>query len=179
MTVSPEDFRLTLGHFATGVTVMTTRTDETVHGMTANAFTSVSLDPPLVLVCVQTDAVMHPLVEQSGVFAVNVLTAGQEGLSGWFSLPDRPVGDEQFAGVAWRPAPRTGSPLLAGALAYVDCEVRDVHPGGDHGIFVGEVVDAEVSANEPPLLYYRSAYGTFAQKVPKSRSPKSPRPGTM
>jgi flavin reductase len=158
MPVAPDDFRLALSRFATGVTVMTTCADDAAHAMTANAFTSVSLDPPLVLVCVDLEAAMHPLVLRSGVFAVSMLNEEQEPLSTWFSTPTRPLGSEQFDGVAWRPAPVTGCPLLDGAVAHVDCRLRDAHEAGDHSIVVGEVVAAGVDPQARPLLYYASAY---------------------
>lgn len=176
---SPSRFRRTLGRFATGVTVVAVADGDVRHGMTANAFTSVSLEPPLVLVCVDHRAAMHDLVLRAGTFAVTVLAADQRRDAEWFSSP-RPRGHE-FDDVAWKPAPVTGSPLLVDGLAYVDCELRDSHVAGDHTIVVGEVVDLDVLRDDAePLLWWASGYQVLGPySVPNSRSPKSPRPGTM
>jgi flavin reductase len=160
----PIVFRAVLGRFATGVTVMTSILDDVPHAMTANAVTSVSLDPPLVLVCVERGAVMASHVEGSGVFALSVLSADQAALSGAFADPARPLGAAQFAGVATRPGV-TGAPLVEGALAHVDCRVTAIHPGGDHVIVVGEVVTLEASDEDDPLLYYRGGYGRWQPGV--------------
>jgi flavin reductase len=152
-----ERFREVLGRFATGVGVMTTATEEVVHGMTANAFTSVSLDPPLVLVCVDRTAVMADLVQRSGVFAISVLAADQAGSSTAFADPARPLGTDQFDGVA-TVVGRTGLPLLVDAIAWIEARVWRIHDGGDHLIVVGEVVALGASDVDDPLLYYRSGY---------------------
>lgn len=156
-TVAPTDFRRTLGRFPTGVTVVAVAVGDVRHGMTANAFTSVSLDPPLVLVCVDQRAAMHDLLAAAGTFTVTVLAADQRDVSRWFSSP-RPRGRE-FDDVPWRPAPATGGPLLVDGLAYVDCEVRDVHGAGDHIIVIGEVVDLEVLRDAAdPLVWFAGRY---------------------
>jgi flavin reductase len=152
-----ERFRDVLGRFVTGVGVMTTATDAVVHGMTANAFTSVSLDPPLVLVCVDREAVMAGLVQRSGAFGVSVLAADQAGLSAAFADPARPLGDEQFDDVPTF-AGLTGVPLLADAIAWIETRVWKIHDGGDHLIVVGEVVALGATDVGDPLLYYRSGY---------------------
>jgi flavin reductase len=152
-------FRQALGMFATGVTVVTTVHDDVLHGMTANAFASVSLEPPLVLVCVDKSSGMHELLPRSRCFAVTVLGEGQEELSLFFASSRRPQGRGQFAEVDWRPAPVTGSPVLDGGIAFVDCRVVEVHEGGDHSIFLAEVLDLGVPAPEAqPLLYFGGAY---------------------
>jgi flavin reductase (DIM6/NTAB) family NADH-FMN oxidoreductase RutF len=110
-------FRDTVGMFTTGITVVTAVSARLGHGMTANAFASVSLDPLLVLVCVVRDALMHKVLEESGRFAVSVLAADQEDLARYFSDSGRPGGLAQFVPVGWRPGPVTGAPLLDGALA--------------------------------------------------------------
>jgi flavin reductase len=157
--ISAEDFRRTVGMFATGVTVVSTNVDGVVHGMTANAFASVSLDPLLVLICVDRDAGMHALLPSAQGFAVTILSAEQEDLSAWFASGDRPTGHDQFGDVAWDPAPVTGSPVLCDGVAYVDCRVAERHEGGDHTIFLGEVVDLGVlQPDADPLLYYGGRY---------------------
>jgi flavin reductase len=112
-------FRDSVGMFATGITVLTARADGSGHGMTANAFASVSLDPLLVLVCVEQDAVMHKVLQEVGRFAVSVLAGDQEDLARYFSDPGRPKSMAQFLPVPWRPGPVTGAPLLDGALAWL------------------------------------------------------------
>lgn len=160
MSGSPPDsdqFRAVMGRFATGVTVMTVDVDGSPHGMTANAVASVGLDPLLVLVCVDTSTVMSWLVRRSRSFALSILAADQQELSNHFADPDRPAGRAQFTGVATR-AGVTGSPLLEGAIAWLDCRVWDSYPGGDHDIVVGEVVAADIGEDAPALGYYRSRY---------------------
>jgi flavin reductase len=157
--LSGEEFRRTVGMFATGVTVVSTNVEGVVHGMTANAFSSVSLDPLLVLVCVDRTAGLHALLPQAQGFAVTILAAEQERLSAWFASGDRPAGQDQFEQVAWDAAPVTGSPVLCDGVAYVDCRVSQRHEGGDHSIFLGEVVDLGVlRPDADPLLYYGGRY---------------------
>ena len=154
-----DEYRRTVGMFATGVTVVTTNVDGVLHGMTANAFASVSLDPLLVLICVDKQAGMHGLLPQAQGFAVTVLSAEQEALSAWFASAERPGGQGQFADVSWDPAPVTASPVLCNGVAYLDCRVTERHQGGDHSIFLGEVVDLGVLREDAdPLLYYGGRY---------------------
>jgi flavin reductase len=153
-----EEFRRTLGLFATGVTVITTRHDDILHGMTANAFASLSLDPALVLVCVDQEARMHELLPRAKTFAVTVLAAEQEHLSEWFAYSRRPTGQDQFHEVDWRAAPATGNPILTGGLAWADCRVTETHAGGDHSIFLGEVLDLGVLRDGDPLLFFAGRY---------------------
>lgn len=151
------EFREALGAFATGVTVITTRGEEHSYGMTANAFSSVSLDPPLVLVCVMggTEGSQH--IERNGVFAVNILMREQEPISRYFSSRDRPRGRDAFRDMAHRTA-TTGSPILEGAAAFLDCRLHDSHTAGDHEIFVGEVLALEVKQPIDPLLFFAGQY---------------------
>lgn len=158
---SPDEFRAVMSRFATGVTVMTTLAEGLPHGMTANAVASVSLDPLLVLVCVERDTVMVDAVRESGVFAVNILGADAVALSERFADPDRPVGEDQFDGVGRR-AGTTGAPILDAAIAWLECERWATYDGGDHEIVVGRVVALGRHTDAPPLLYYRSGYGTVA-----------------
>jgi flavin reductase (DIM6/NTAB) family NADH-FMN oxidoreductase RutF len=158
--VTAERFRTAMGRFATGVTVMTTRTDDgDPHGMTANAVSSVSLDPLLVLVCVERGAVMAEAVADSGGFALSILAADQRHLSDRFADPERPAGEAMFAGVGTSEAV-TGAPLLDGATAALDCTVWASYEGGDHVIVVGEVQALVLGESEEALLYHRSGYGT-------------------
>ena len=152
------DFRSALGAFATGVTVITTR-GEGGHGygMTANAFSSVSLDPPLVLVCAKSVSEGSEHIEANGCFAVNILRAEQEPLSRYFSSKDRPRGRDAFREVSHRTGV-SGSPLLDGVATYLDCRLHETHTAGDHKIFIGEVLALEVSAEARPLLFYGGGY---------------------
>ena len=155
---SSQDFRGALAAFATGVTVVTTRGKEQhPYGMTANAFSSVSLDPPLILVCVMALSEGHKLIEENGVFAVNILAAEQEPLSRFFASKDRPRGRDAFGDVAHRAAV-SGSPVLDGAVGYLDCSVHSRHEAGDHMIFIGEVLALEYSHEVPPLLFHGGGY---------------------
>jgi len=156
--VEPLHFRRVAGQFATGVTVLTTGTVEQLHGMTANSFTSVSLRPPLILVCVDKSRVTHGRILQEGRFGVSVLGADQQVLSEFFAgqrerLP--PGSLEVVPGT-------TGVPLIVGALAHLECRVVDVFPGGDHSIFVAEVEHADVGESEDPLVFFRGRYVRLA-----------------
>lgn len=156
--IDDSEFRRVMGHFATGVTVVTSlRPDGGPCGLTMSAVASVSLDPMLVLACVDRGAETHDCLAGAGCFAVNVLPAGAEDLARRFATR---TGEQKFRGVGWR-AGDTGAPLLDDALAWVDCRVAEVLPGGDHTIFLGEVVAGDAATGEP-LVYYRGGYGRFA-----------------
>lgn len=148
-----QTFKDAMSHFATGVTIVTTSDGTDTHGLTANAVCSVSLDPLLVLVCVERTLRSHELIERSGVFAVNILTLEHRPLAERFAgmVPDV---EDRFEGITYRTA-ETGSPILPGVLAWLDCRVWAAYDGGDHTIFVGEVVDADVPDEGEPLLYCR------------------------
>lgn len=152
------DFRRVMGHFPTGVTIVTTRhSDGAVCGLTVNAFCSVSLEPTLVLVCVEVGADSHDCIQSSGIFAVNVLEEGSgESLSRRFSTWGH---FDKFERVPYR-AERTGSPVLEQALAWLDCRLVESMPAGDHTVFLGEVLDGD-SREGKPLVYYRGGYGRF------------------
>ncbi|HYY82396.1 MAG TPA: flavin reductase family protein [Actinomycetes bacterium] len=152
------EYRDAVGMFATGIAVVTARCDGFGHGMTANSFTSVSLDPLLVLVCVERDAVMRKAIDEAGAFAVSVLAGDQEHLARWFSDGGRPMGMAQFEPVAWQSGPLTGAPLLGGALAWLEVEVEQVHDGGDHLVYLARVLAAERRALGDPLLYFGGDY---------------------
>ena len=155
MDVNSTSFRAVMSRFATGVTVATTCQGERRIGITVNAFASVSLEPPLVLICIERASVVHDAFTQSRVFAVNMLSADQEDLSTGFAS-NSPERFESFCGAASHPAV-TGAPIFDNCLAWVDCRVTEIYPGGDHSIFLGRV--AALGTNPGlPLLYYRSHY---------------------
>lgn len=164
--VDARQFRDTLGVFASGVTVVTTTGDtpDEAYGMTVSAFSSVSLDPALVLVCVSSAGRGSALLSRSGVFTVNVLAAGQAHLSGRFADPARPTGARAFEGVAARTG-RTGCPVLLGSAAHLDCRVVDSHRAGDHTIVVGEVLELGTHPSAVPLLVSRGRYRTPGDEV--------------
>lgn len=160
-TPSPDEFRLAMGRFATGVTVLTTWSGGHDHAMTANAVTSVSMDPMLVLVCVEVDARFHDAITESGVWGVSVLASHQRPVADWLSTPGRPL-HGQLDRVPHVRGAASGVALLEGALATIECRTADTHPAGDHSIVVGEVLS--LSTAEHPgdaLVYYRSRYTTL------------------
>lgn len=148
-------FRQALGHFCTGVTVVTAVAGTTPVGFACQAFAALSLDPPLVLFCPGRHSRTWPLIERSGRFCVNVLTEAQRGTSALFGRS----GADKFAGVPWRPAP-SGAPVLDGVLTWIDCSVEAVHAGGDHFVVVGRVTALGELRDERPLLFYRGDYTT-------------------
>jgi flavin reductase (DIM6/NTAB) family NADH-FMN oxidoreductase RutF len=154
---SSRDFRSTLGSFATGVTVVTTQGPEHAYGLTANAFSSVSLDPPLVLVCVASGTRGSESIQENGCFAVNILNADQEAYSRYFSARDRPRGRDAFSQIPHR-FEVTGSPILEGVAGYLDCRLHAGHEAGDHVIFIGEVVALGIEPNARPLVFHQGQY---------------------
>jgi flavin reductase (DIM6/NTAB) family NADH-FMN oxidoreductase RutF len=154
---SSTEFRSALGAFGTGVTVITSRGPEHAYGMTANAFSSLSLDPPLVLVCVISGTMGAETIEQNRAFAVNILGAHQEPISRYFSSRDRPHGEAAFSEIPHDSAV-TGCPVLEGAAAYLDCRLADSHEAGDHVIFIGEVMAMGVDTEVEPLLFHGGKY---------------------
>lgn len=160
MTVDPLEFRSVIGHFATGVAVITTAAGEEMQGMTANAITSLSLEPTMILVCVEKITHTHGLLGRSGVFAVNILAMHQEDVSRLFAKRAEPeinsLRGQRFV------IGESGAPVLEDCLAYLECRVADVLDGGDHSIFLGEVVAAGVVSEGAPLVFYRGGYRTLA-----------------
>ena len=151
-------FRKAMGSFPTGVTVVTVTCDDgTMHGMTVNSLSSVSLDPMLVLVCLNQTSRGLGLIERAGTFAVNVLSAGQQHLSRWFADRHRPEGSIMFDGVPFEPGV-TGCPILAGAAASFDCRLWQTHRAGDHLIVLGEVVALAHHPQLEPLIFHAGAY---------------------
>ncbi|WP_042300326.1 flavin reductase family protein [Paraburkholderia kururiensis] len=156
-TIDIAEFRRALGAFVTGVTVVTTiQPDGSPRGFTANSFTSVSLDPPLILVCIAKTASSYPVFSQTRQFAVSVLAEDQKNVSGVFASKAA----DKFAQVAWR-ARVTGSPVMEGAAASFDCATHDVVEAGDHIILIGRVLDF-VHTPSSPLGYCRGAYVNFS-----------------
>lgn len=153
MPIDKNELRRVMGHFATGVTVITAlRKSGEMHGLTANAFTSVSLVPPLLLVCVDKNAESYPCFDETRVFTVNILAHDQEALSRKFAVS----GGEKFQGVAYHTG-ANGAPILDGALAYVECKVVQAFDGGDHTIYLGEIEQAEAREGKP-LMFFRGGY---------------------
>jgi len=160
--LSSSEFRKALGHFSTGVTVVTVeREPGKIHGMTANSFTSVSLDPMLILVCVDHRAKMLPLLEKKKHFGVSVLKHTQQAISEYFAKREHSSEAEQRLGIHFRSTPG-GAPVIDGTLLQMGCRVLASHVAGDHSIFVGEVQDAEMHEGEP-LLYFRGEYRKIAR----------------
>lgn len=162
VTVDQSAFRGALGRFASGVTVVSTLHDGVDHAMTASAFTSVSLDPPLVLVCSHRTSRFHEAVLASGVWGVSILAEEGIAASAWFAHRGRPL-EDQMQGISFHRA-GSGVALLDESLAWLECSTVSVHDGGDHTILVGEVTWAAVNDDvDDPLLYYRSHYGTIVR----------------
>jgi 3-hydroxy-9,10-secoandrosta-1,3,5(10)-triene-9,17-dione monooxygenase reductase component len=155
VVVTPDDrrFRDVLGHFATGVTIVTAMDGEEPVGLAANSFTSLSLDPPLVLFCVALSSSTWPRIEPSGMFAVNILGEDHEELSQLFAQR----GADRFGATPWHTGV-SGSPVLDEAIAYVDCELEAQYPGGDHIIVVGRVLDFDLREDTRPLLFFQGTY---------------------
>ncbi len=148
-------FREVMGHFASGVTVVTAAEDGPV-GFTCQAFAALSLDPPMVLLAPAKSSTSWPRIAEAGAFCVNILASDQEALARSFSVS----GGDKFVGVAWSPGPLTGAPLLDGALAWAECRLGDIFDSGDHELVTGVVVSLGVGEGVP-LLFYRGGFGTF------------------
>lgn len=156
MAVDDATFKLAMSHFASGVTVVTTEHEGRQYGLTVASFASLSLHPPLVLVCIEKSVKSHDAIAAAGKFGVSILDRGQAEVSGRFASKT----EDKFAGVGVV-AGEGGVPLIAGAICMLSCRVQAQLPGGDHSIFVGEVVAAQTSEGVP-LVYYRSAYRDLA-----------------
>src|SRR2546421_7994590 len=154
---SSSEIRKPLGHLATSVAVVTVEREPVkIHGMPANSFTSVSLDPMLILVCVDQRAKILPLLEKKKHFGISVLKQNQEAISEYFAKHEHNVEAEQRLGIHFRQTPG-GAPVIDGTLLQMDCNLIASHVGGDHTIFVAEVKDAELHEGDP-LLYFRGEY---------------------
>ena len=160
--VDVERYRAVMGRFVTGVTVVTSMVETTAGpypwGTTVNAFTSVSLDPPLVLVCIGRERSIHDVIGEVGRFGVNILAEESQGLSDCFAGAPSELPRSAFCGAAYHPG-RTGVPILEAAVAHLECVVERVLEAGDHTVYLARVVDLGTSDVHPlPLLYYRGRY---------------------
>jgi len=164
MSLVPSDFRKAMGCFATGVTIVTVDQDGEVHGMTANAFCSVSLDPVLVLVCVDQRARTHAHLHARKRFGINILRSDQQAVSEYYA---RSTESHQHAEAAGASFERTahGTPVLRGGLAYLECRLHSTQQAGDHTIFIAEVEDVVVREGEP-LLFFRGQYRKTSESQP-------------
>ena len=157
LEVSPEDFKGALGSWASGVTVVTTRLEGEVYGITVSSFSSLSMEPRLILVSLQDSNHLPHMIRKSKQFGVSILAEGQEDVSAYFSTSGRDPAAE-FDGDFQVSTLRTDSPLIVGAMAHIDCELEEAYPGGDHTIAVGRVVGATFDIEKRPLMYFRRAY---------------------
>lgn len=156
MSIDPNEFRRVLGHFPTGVTVVTGADADGATGMAIGSFASVSLDPPLVMFCPGKDSASWSQIKKTGSFCVNVLGEDQKDVCGVFASK----ADDKFAGIEWT-TEATGSPVIPGSIAWIDCEVHAIHDGGDHDIVVGKVVALDTAADNGPLLFFQGGYGRY------------------
>jgi 3-hydroxy-9,10-secoandrosta-1,3,5(10)-triene-9,17-dione monooxygenase reductase component len=152
--VAPTVMRDVLGHFVSGIVVITAAGPDGPLGFTCQSFASLSLDPPLVSFSPARTSTTWPRIRATGLFCVNVLAAGHEDVSAAFARS----GTDKFAGIAWEPGP-SGAPVLDGVSAWIDCSLYAEHDGGDHTIVVGRVLDLGADASRPSLLFYRGRYG--------------------
>lgn len=161
MPIDEQAFKDVMARWASGITVLTTVHEGNWKGVTVSSFTSTSLNPPLVLICLAQRLYTHQLVSASGVFAVNILKHEQLELGQLFAGM-RPEITDRFAYGGWQwQAASTGSPVLTDALGWLDCRIMHAYPAGDHTIFVGEVLAASVSAESAPLSYFNRHWGRF------------------
>ena len=157
MPIEKDLFRRVMGSFASGVTVVTVKgQDGEPAGFTANAVTSLSIEPRLLLVCVSDQSPTLAMIQEAGSFVVNILSAEQQESAQQFAT--RPY--NRFEGVRWRPGHETGAPVLDGSLAYAECKLSSTAKGGDHVILMGEILGGDANEAEP-LLYFRGRYGTY------------------
>lgn len=160
MNVTPRSFRDVMGAFATGVTIVTTKWEEEYYGLTVNSFASVSLNPLLILVSIARTARSHEAILRAERYAVNILADSQRALSDRFA---RAAEKHRFRDLLLREG-RTGSPLICGTLGYLDARLRDVHEGGDHTLFVGEVVElGKIEGKQKPLIFHHGKYATVGE----------------
>ena len=160
--IGADEFRAAMASFPSGVTVVTTvdRFGERA-GITVSAFSSLSLDPPLCLVCIDRASSSLPVIKSAEKFAVNVLGREQDSLSQHFAFGD----GDRFADIEWVPGPVTGCPVLPGVAASIECEVKASLPGGDHDIVIGNVVGVDTDPAVEPLLYWRGQYGDLRKRT--------------
>ncbi len=157
--IEPSRLREALGHFASGITVITSLVDGEPVGFTCQSFYSVSMSPPLVSFCVMSGSASLPRIRAAGRFAVHILSEEQIGVSSQFARR----GGDKWAGIEWTRSP-LGNPVIAGSLSWLDCQVHAEHAAGDHVIVIGEVkeLDTQDAADGQPLLYFRGRYRNIA-----------------
>ena len=163
MSPTPDEFREAVSRFATGITVVTCVVEGLDHAMTANAFASVSIDPLLVMVCVERDSRFHEAIATSSTWGVSILAASAEPTSRWFATKGRPLAG-QLERSGHHRSPHSGVAWIDGALASLECRTTEIRHAGDHDIVIGEVVELEIASNEAaePLLYFRRNYRTLS-----------------
>jgi flavin reductase (DIM6/NTAB) family NADH-FMN oxidoreductase RutF len=177
-TVDVSAFRRAMSSFPTGVTVVTVASDDgSMHGVTVNSFSSVSLDPMLVLVCLNETSRGVGLIEHAGAFVVNVLSDGQQDISRWFANRYRPVGSMMFDGVPFEPG-ATGCPVLVDATASFDCRLRQSHRAGDHLIVLGEVVALVHRPQLAPLIFHAGSHKSLEHESLSSAGSSGSRQST-
>lgn len=157
MALDSKEQRRILGKFATGVTVASTKIGDETWGMTANAVTSLSLDPPLIILCIQKDSQSLDKFKEAGCYALNILAADQQEISDRFAFK----GPKDFSDLDTTTA-ETGAPILSGSLGWIDCKLKEILPGGDHDIFIGEIVAAAAPEEGQPLLYFSGKYAQLS-----------------
>lgn len=156
-TLDAAHLKQVMGHFCTGVTIVTAMDGDDPVGFTAQTFQSLSLDPPLVLFCPQKTSSTWPRIQSAGSFCVNILGDDQEALCRAFAAS----GSDKYRGVGWKPGPATGAPVLGGVIAWVEASIESEHDGGDHVIVIGRIVDLRVEHEGRPLVFYRGGFGRF------------------
>src|SRR5215469_6112928 len=164
MSATHAEFRQALGSFATGITVITLDSEGEVHGMTANAFTSVSLDPLLVLICVDQRASTHGHLHAKQRFGINVLRENQRAISDYYARPERTHEHAESEAGARFDRTEHGTPVLHGALAYLECRLQSAEDAGDHTIFIAQVEDVVVGQGSP-LLFFRGKYRSIGEEI--------------
>jgi flavin reductase (DIM6/NTAB) family NADH-FMN oxidoreductase RutF len=165
MTISKDEFKNTMRHFSSGVTIVTIRAGDDIHGLTASAVTSVSADPPLISVIINREGRAHPLLQRDdAVFAVNILSQAQQALSDRFAW----IEEDRFAEGQWSTA-ETGAPVLDDALAWLDCTIYSRHTAGTHVIYLGEVQASRViQPEQKPLIYWNRNYHSLIHQSDES-----------
>ena len=167
----PQSFRGALGRFVTGVSVVAARHADIPHASTANAFSALSLDPPLVLVCLRRGSRLLDVIVRASAFAVNFLHEDQLHLAAHFANPSRPLGDAGFDGIPWTASP-LGAPLLAGAVAHLDCSLRSTADGGDHVICIGKVEGLDCQPGRP-LVFVDGFFARVGEWVEEASVPEA------
>ncbi|MCU1362945.1 MAG: NADPH-flavin oxidoreductase [Acidimicrobiaceae bacterium] len=170
MTFSAAEFKATMSRFATGVTIVTGVDGDEPVGFTCQSFISLSIDPPFIALAPARSSTSWPRIAHAGQFCVNILADTQRELAQKFAVS----GGDKFKGMNWTASPATGSPLIAGSVAWVDCKVELVHEAGDHELIVGKVLDLGISAGSP-LLFIEAKYVSIkGPEDPAERSRRAP-----